>query len=127
MVGYRAQAALELGRVDEALELADETERLAQRDDFEPLARLRMVRARALGRRGEIDAADDLIRDAAERVESTDYMLMQLDLAFARADVDRLAGRTDGARQALERAVEVAEAKGNRVAAERARRRSAAL
>jgi hypothetical protein len=86
-----------------------------------------MVRARALGRRGEIDAADDLIRDAAERVESTDYMLMQLDLAFARADVDRLAGRTDGARQALERAVEVAEAKGNRVAAERARRRSAAL
>ena len=127
VVGYRAQAALELGRVDEALELADETERLAQRDDFEPHARLRMVRARALGRRGEIDAADDLIRDAAERVESTDYMLMQLDLAFARADVDRLAGRTDGARQALERAVEVAEAKGNRVAAERARRRSAAL
>ena len=86
-----------------------------------------MVRARALGRRGEIDAADDLIRDAAELVESTDYTLMQLDLAFARADVDRLAGRTDGARQALERAVEVAEAKGNRVAAERARRRSAEL
>ena len=49
---------------------------------------------------------------------------MHLDLAFARADVERSAGRTDGARQALERAVEVAEAKGNRVAAERARRRS---
>ena len=52
---------------------------------------------------------------------------MHLELAFARADVDQLAGRTDGARQALERAVEVAEAKGNRVAAERARRLSAEL
>ena len=86
-----------------------------------------MVRARALGRRGEIHTADDLIREAAEIVESTDYSLMHLDLAFARADVERLAGRTDGARQALERAVEVAEAKGNRVAAERARRLSAGL
>ena len=127
VVGYRAQAALELGRVDEALELADETERLAQPDDFEPHARLRIVRARALGRRGEIDAADDLIRQAAEIVEPTDYMIMHLDLAFARADVDRLAGRMDGARKALERAVEVAEAKGHRVAAERARRWSAEL
>ena len=44
-----------------------------------------------------------------------------------RADIDRLAGRTDGARQALGHAVEVAEAKGNRVASERARRWSAEL
>ena len=43
VVGFGREAALELGRVDEALELADETERLAQRDDFEPHARLRMV------------------------------------------------------------------------------------
>ena len=127
MVGYRAQAALELGRLDEALELADEARRLAQRDDFEPHARAGMVRARALARRGDLAAADDLIREAAATVEATDYLILHLDLAFARADIERSAGRTDGERQALERAAEVAEAKGNRVAAERARRRSAEL
>ena len=127
MVGYRAQAALELGRLDEALELADEARRLAQRDDFEPHARAGMVRARALARRGDLAAADDLIREAAATVEATDYLILHLDLAFARAEIERSAGRTDGERQALERAAEVAEAKGNRVAAERARRRSAEL
>ena len=127
LVGYRAQAAVELGRLEEALELADEAERLAQRDDFEPHARRRMVRARALAQRGNLAAADDLIREAAEIVEATDYAILHLDLAFARADVERTAGRQDGERHALERAVEVAEAKGNRVAVERARRWSAGL
>jgi ATP/maltotriose-dependent transcriptional regulator MalT len=127
MVGYRAQAALELGRLDEALELAEEAESLAQRDDFEPRARGHMVRARALARRGDLAAAEDLIREAAEIVEPTDYAILHLDLALARADIERLAGRKDGEQQALERAVEVAEAKGNRLAAERARRRAAEL
>jgi class 3 adenylate cyclase len=122
MVGYRAQSALEIGLLDEALELAEEAERLAQRDDFEPHARARMVRARALARRGDLAAADDLIRGAAATVEATDYDILHLDLAFARADIERTAGRKDGEREALERAVEVAEAKGNRLAAERARR-----
>jgi hypothetical protein len=127
VVGMRAQAALELGRDDEALRLADETERLAARDDFEPHARSRQVRARALARRGAIDAADELIREAAEIVEPTDYAIQHLDLAFAQADVERLAGRRDGERQALERALAAAEVKGNLVAAERARARLAEL
>jgi class 3 adenylate cyclase/tetratricopeptide (TPR) repeat protein len=121
VVGMRAQAALELGRVDEALELADETERLSAPDDFEPHARTRLVRARALARRGDLDAADELIREAAEIIEPTDYVILQLELEFARADVDRQAGRRDAERRVLERAVEVAEAKGNLLAAERAR------
>jgi tetratricopeptide (TPR) repeat protein len=121
IVGYRAQAALELGRLDEALDLADETERLAQRDDFEPHARLRLVRARVSARRGDFEAADELIREAREIVDPTDFALMHLDTAFARADVERLAGRRDGERSALERALELAEAKGNALAAERAR------
>jgi hypothetical protein len=106
---------------------SDKPERLAQRDDFEPHARQRMVRARALARRGNLDGADDLLREAAEIVEPTDYVIMHIDLAFARADVNRPAGRKDGERHALERAIEVSDAKGNRVAAERARRWSAEL
>jgi class 3 adenylate cyclase len=127
VVGLRAQAALELGRDDEALELAGETERLSAPDDFEPQARLRMVRARAMARRGDVDAADGLIREAAALVDPTDYVILILDLAFAKADVERLAGRPDGEREALERALATAEEKGNLVAAERARERLAAL
>lgn len=127
VASVRALAALELGRGDEALELADETEPIAAPDDLDPHARSRLVRARALARRGELEAADELIREAAKIVQPTDYVIWHLDLAFARADVERLAGRRDGERQALEYALEVAEAKGNLVAAERARGRLAEL
>jgi len=127
MVAFQALAALELGRLDEALELADEAERLAQRDDIDPHARGRIVRARVLARRGDLAAADVVIREAAEIVEETDWGALHLDLAWARADIERAAGRREGERQALERAVEVAEARGNRVAAERARRQAAEL
>jgi hypothetical protein len=106
---------------------SDKAERLAQRDDFEPHARQRMVRPRALVGPSNLDGADDLLREAAEIVEPTDYVIMHIDLAFARADVNRPAGRKDGERHALERAIEVSDAKGNRVAAERARRWSAEL
>ena len=123
----RAQAALELGRDDEALELTDETERLAQCDDFEPHSRRRLVRARALARRGEFETAEELVREAAELVEPTDYTILHQELAFAQADVARLAGRRHEERRALERALEVAEAKGNVVAAKRARGRLAEL
>jgi class 3 adenylate cyclase/tetratricopeptide (TPR) repeat protein len=125
VVGMRAQAALELGRLDEALALAEETARVSAADDFEPHARRRLVVARALARRGDLAAADELLREAAEIVEPTDYVILHLDLAFAQADVARVAGRQDEERRALERALEVAEAKGNVVAAKRARERVA--
>jgi len=127
LVSMRAQAALELDRDDEALELADETERISAPDDLDPHARSRLVRARVLARRGELEAADELIREAAKIIEPTDYALLHLELAFARADVERLAGRRVGERRALERVLEVAEAKGNLVAAEQARGRLAEL
>jgi hypothetical protein len=80
-----------------------------------------MIRARALARRGELAAADELIAEAAEIVEPTDYAILHLELAFAQADVERSAGRPARERRALERALEVADAKGNLVAAERSR------
>jgi hypothetical protein len=54
-------------------------------------------------------------------------MLLHLALAFAQADVARVAGGGDEEWRALERALEVAEAKGNVVAAERASGRLAQL
>jgi class 3 adenylate cyclase len=121
MVGLRAQASLELGREDEALNFADETERIAAVDDFEPHARQRLVRARVLARRGDFERADELLREAVEIIDPTDYVILHLDLAFARAEVDRLAGRPEAERAVLETALPIAEAKQNLVAADRIR------
>jgi tetratricopeptide (TPR) repeat protein len=127
VVGLRAQAAFELGRDDEALALADETQRIAAVDDLEPRARARLVRARVLARLGKLAEAEALIREAAEIVDPTDYMGLHLDLAVARADVARDAGRLEDQRVALEHAVDAAEAKGFSLAGEQVRRRLAKL
>jgi class 3 adenylate cyclase len=127
VVGIRAHAALDLGLEDEALERAGETRAMAAPDDFEPHARERFVRAQVLARRGEVAGANELIAAAATLVDPTDYVILHLDLAFARAEVARLAGQPDEQRDALERALSVAEAKGNAVAAERARKRLGAI
>ena len=117
----RAHILEALGRGDEALELTDETERISATDDLDPQVRGRLVRARALARRGELEAADALLREAATIVEPTDFVALHLELAVAQADVDRLAGRPESQRRALERALEIAEAQGSVVDAERVR------
>jgi tetratricopeptide (TPR) repeat protein len=127
VVGLQAHAALDLGLDDEALECAGEARAMAAPDDFEPHARERLVRAQLLARRGDFAGAAELIAAAATLVDPTDYVILHLDLAFARAEVARLAERPDEQRDALERALLVAETKGNVVAAERARKRLAAL
>ena len=127
VVGLRAQAALQLGREDEALELADETERLAQADDFEPLGRLRLVRALIHARRGDAERADELMREAAEFIAPTDYLVLLTDLALVGADVARVLGRPEAERAGLESALLAAERKGNVVVADRARDRLAEL
>jgi class 3 adenylate cyclase len=121
VVGLRAQAALELGRDDEALELSAETERVATADDLEPQARHRFVRARVLARRGEFSAADELMSEAAALLNPTDLVIEQLDLAFAQAELERLAGRSDREQAALVRGLAIAERKENLVAVERFR------
>ncbi len=60
-------------------------------------------------------------------LEPTDYEMLHRDLAFAEAEVERLAGRPEGERRALERAVATAERKGELVSAKRARERLAEL
>jgi tetratricopeptide (TPR) repeat protein len=127
VVGLRAQAALQLGREDEALELADETERLALPDDFEPLGRLLLVRALVAARRGEVERADELMREATALISPTDYSVLVTELGFVEADVARALGRPEGERAGLERALEAAERKGNVVVAARAGGRLAKL
>jgi hypothetical protein len=116
-----------LGRDDEALRLANEADAMGQADDFEPHARARIIRAYVFARRGDIAAADEQVAEAAELIEPIDYIILHLGLAFARAEVARLAGRPDEARAALEHALAVAAAKGHALAAEQARTAMAEL
>ena len=126
-VGMLSQAALELGREDEALELADEAVRLAQKDDFEPHARSRLVRARILARRGDIERAEELLGEAAELIDATDYAFLYIEVGDAASEVHRLAGNADAERAALEKALGAAQQKEHRVAEKRIRARLAEL
>jgi class 3 adenylate cyclase len=112
VVGLRAVAALRLGRDDKAIELAEETARLAQKDDFEPHSRACLVRAIVEARRGHLDEAEDLMRRAADLIEPTDYLLLHIGLNLGRAEVAGLARRPEEEREALERALSVARKKG---------------
>jgi class 3 adenylate cyclase len=127
VVGLQAQAAIELGREDEALALTDETERLAQKDDFEPRSRARLVRALVRARRGDFERADELVHEAAGLIEATDYLYLYLQLNVVRAEVAGLAGRPDSEREALQKALVSAEEKRCLVAAKQIRERLSEL
>jgi len=127
IVDYRAMAALELGREDEALALADEVERIAQPEDFEPHVRQGCVRARVLARRGDHDAAAKSIQVAVARGGETDYLNVLAYMAISLAEVERLAGRPDGERNALGDALRISEQKGDLLTARRVREQLAEL
>jgi hypothetical protein len=81
----------------------------------------------ALARRGEVERVDELMREAAAYIAATDYSLLITELGFAEADVARRLGRPEAELAGIERALAAAEAKGNLVAAARARERLAKL
>jgi class 3 adenylate cyclase/tetratricopeptide (TPR) repeat protein len=123
LLSLQSLAALELGRFDEALRLTERALEIAVDDDIDPHARDRIVRGRAAAQRGDFGSAEELLQEAGRMLEPTDFAALRLDLALARAEVGRLAGRADEERAALTAALAVAEAKGHTVAVERIRGR----
>jgi ATP/maltotriose-dependent transcriptional regulator MalT len=121
--GLRAAAVLDLGRDEEALRWADEVEAIAQPFDFEPHVRQGCVRARVLARRGDHDAAAEAIQTAVAIVEKTDYLTLAAYAAISLAEVERLAGREDGERAALEKALRLSEQKGDVLTADQVQAR----
>jgi class 3 adenylate cyclase/tetratricopeptide (TPR) repeat protein len=107
------------GRDDEAARFTEITEELAAADDLVPQALLRSVRAKVLARRGELDQAEDLARDAVALVESTDFPDLQAGTFLSLAEVLESAGKTEEAARLTDRARELYERKGNVVAARR--------
>jgi hypothetical protein len=74
-----------------------------------------------LARRGDHDAAAESIQAAAAVGDKTDYLSLREYVAISRAEVERLAGRPDGERAALDEALRLAEAKDDVLTAGRVR------
>jgi len=116
-----AEALLAQGRVDDAAEFADLARDTAPPEDASGQGWWRMVTAEVLARRGDVDEAVRLAEESTAILEGTDELLTLPDLFLRKAEVLRLAGRTDEANAVLERAIEISEQKGALVEARRAR------
>ena len=120
-VAILAGIVYELGRYDEAMELADEADAVSAVDDMEPQIWLHGVRAKVLARRGRFDEAEREARENARLAEETDWPgytgMAWTDLA----EVLHLAGRATDAAAAARRAEGFLEAKGSLVVLDRVR------
>jgi class 3 adenylate cyclase/tetratricopeptide (TPR) repeat protein len=128
--GYRstagtllAQALAAAGRDAEAEAVLAEVAAIAAPDDFDAHGRMRTVRALLLARRGQVEEAERLAREALEIVGTTDYLDSRADTHAALAEVLEAAGRLEDAASELRAALELFERKGNVVRAAQVRER----
>jgi tetratricopeptide (TPR) repeat protein len=105
-----AEALVELGRDDEAFAILDVVDEIAQADDVDPQLRSRAERARLLARRGQLDEALRLAREAVELAATTDYLELNARAQLALAEVLR-AGGWPGEIEALRTALDYFERK----------------
>jgi tetratricopeptide (TPR) repeat protein len=113
-----AHVILDQDRTGEAEEFVAASEAAAAEDDVATHILLQSARARVLARRGMADEAEQLSRAAVREAEESDDVNSHADVLTHRAEVLRRAGNSEGAGEALARALELYEAKGNRAQAE---------
>jgi len=106
---------------DEAEVYTGISEELAAHNDLTSQFRWRSVRAKVLARRGEVEEAERLAREAVELIGASDDVNSQGEALLDLAEVLRLAGRPAEAAEAAREACGLFEAKGNTVAASVAR------
>jgi tetratricopeptide (TPR) repeat protein len=117
-----AEAVLAQGRDEEALELTERwrADRLTTPEDADGQTQWRRVRAKVLARKGELDEAERLGREAVAIASATvDILDLQAQALAGLGEVLSLAGRAQESREALEEAIRLYEAKGNVVGADR--------
>jgi tetratricopeptide (TPR) repeat protein len=122
-----ANALYMQGRYDEAEELTGECERASRPNDIHSQTLWRSIRAKTLARRGELDEARRLGRDAVEFAATSDFLLAHADALSDLGEVYEVAGERQEAIRALEGAIELYERKGNVLMANASRARLAVL
>jgi class 3 adenylate cyclase len=106
------------GDDDEAMRLTELAERSATPGVADEDIGWRRVRAKLLARRGEVEEADRLAREATARAALTDLLDDRAQAVADLAEVLRLGGRPEESATALEEAIHLYEQKGNVVGAE---------
>jgi tetratricopeptide (TPR) repeat protein len=91
-------------------------------EDVDAQVGWRRVRAKLLARRGDVEEAERLAREAMALAARTDYLDLRAHTSADLAEVLRLAGRPQASAAASEEAIRLYEQKGNIVAARRLRR-----
>jgi tetratricopeptide (TPR) repeat protein len=119
--GVLADALYRQGRYDEAEREADVCREAAAADDVASQIEWRWVRAKVLVRRGQLEEAEPLAREAVELAEETDFLFFRGQVLEDYAEVLRLADRADEAASYLEQAITLYERKGVVPAIERTR------
>ena len=118
---FRAEAILAQGRDEEAEHYTRLSEERAATSDLLTQIIWRSVRARVLARRGNIDQAESLARQAVSLAEQTDFLNQRADALVDLAHVLHQAGRYEDARSTGAEALHLYQQKGNSVAAASAR------
>jgi class 3 adenylate cyclase/tetratricopeptide (TPR) repeat protein len=116
-----ADVEFRLGRLDEAVWLAEQSRLSASVDDLDAQPRWRGSLARVLASKGELADAERLARDAVALAEPTDFLPLKAWLHDVLGEVLALAGKSAEATAAIQRAISLHEQKGNLVSAERSR------
>ena len=109
------------GRYDEAGQLTRECEEAARPNDVHSQVLWRSTRAKVLARTGELEAAEQLAREAVDFAATSDFYLAHADALMDLGAVFTLAGSSEAAAGAVREATRFYELKGNLLAAERGR------
>jgi DNA-binding SARP family transcriptional activator len=116
-----ADALHVLGQHDEAETWTQVSREKADVEDLHAQASWRGIASRLAARRGDLRDALQLVSEAREIVEGSDGLNQRAKLELDFAEVCRRANRETGARRAVQKAIELYDAKGNTEAASAAR------
>jgi class 3 adenylate cyclase/tetratricopeptide (TPR) repeat protein len=119
IAAYLADCLARMERDDEATGFAEIAADLAAADDLVPQVLCRSVQAKVLARRGDDERAEELAREAAAMVETTDFPDLQAQTLLSLAEVLRLGGSVEEARSLVDRAHALYAKKGNVAAVRR--------
>jgi predicted ATPase len=122
-----AQVLYWRGKYDESELLTIESEALGAEDDVVTQVCWRTTRAMLLARRGRVDDAEALAREAVARATATDYFSLNAESYLALGEVLRLTERSREASHALEMSVAVYRSKGCALSADAVGAQLAAL
>jgi ATP/maltotriose-dependent transcriptional regulator MalT len=122
-----ANAVYLQGRYDEAETLTRECETACRANDVHSHIMWRATRAKALARRGRVEEAKELAREAVAYGSSSDFLSARGDSCMDLAEVLEIDGDLRGMTAAVEDAIALYELKGNVLAAGQARSRLQAL